>query len=489
MKCHYEVLEVSRDADDETIKKAYRKLALKYFSLVQQAYDVLSDPHEKAWYDRNREEILLGSMEEKYNENTLNLSPFFDASCYEGYGDDDKGFYSVYRQVFEVLANEEYEFATDTEVKYPGFGDSGSDYETVVGPFYGFWQSFSTTRPYYWISKFDIRSAINAKHLKLMKKENNKLREAAKKERNEQCRELVNFIRKRDKRVKLHRKLLEERRLEQEKKTEENRLEMIRQNMLHFGKHKEAEETRLGHLEDLEEIEKALEAEFGAEGTEEKAAKDGYDISKSYCIACKKAFKSEKSFKNHERTKKHLENLAELKKHLQAEDFLLLEESLEIQNKEENIDSIDSGPKRSKKQKRKQKKKIELDTTSESDSGSCKDVGASASVKPFDAEETVSKNDAAPADLQSGGAEIVPTVLKIDEDASRKSKKAKSKENKNEPTQKSLETGPKVGVCDRCGETFSSRTKLFQHLDESGHATIKPSIITKQGKAKKKGKR
>lgn len=33
----------------------------RYFSLVQQAYDVLSDPHEKAWYDRNREEILLGS--------------------------------------------------------------------------------------------------------------------------------------------------------------------------------------------------------------------------------------------------------------------------------------------------------------------------------------------------------------------------------------------------------------------------------------------
>lgn len=30
MKCHYEVLEVSRDADDETIKKAYRKLALKW---------------------------------------------------------------------------------------------------------------------------------------------------------------------------------------------------------------------------------------------------------------------------------------------------------------------------------------------------------------------------------------------------------------------------------------------------------------------------
>lgn len=29
MKCHYEVLEVERSADDSTLKKQYRKLALK----------------------------------------------------------------------------------------------------------------------------------------------------------------------------------------------------------------------------------------------------------------------------------------------------------------------------------------------------------------------------------------------------------------------------------------------------------------------------
>lgn len=64
MKCHYDILNVARDADDNTIKTAYRKAALRWhpdknlsnsdeakeqFQLIQQAYDVLSDSHERAW--------------------------------------------------------------------------------------------------------------------------------------------------------------------------------------------------------------------------------------------------------------------------------------------------------------------------------------------------------------------------------------------------------------------------------------------------------
>jgi DnaJ homolog subfamily A member 5 len=30
MQCYYEVLDVERDADDDTLKKSYRKLALKW---------------------------------------------------------------------------------------------------------------------------------------------------------------------------------------------------------------------------------------------------------------------------------------------------------------------------------------------------------------------------------------------------------------------------------------------------------------------------
>jgi len=73
---YYEVLEVSRDASGSVLKKAYRKLAMKYhpdrnpdnkeaednFKIVNEAYQVLSDDKKRAIYDQYGKAGLEGQV-------------------------------------------------------------------------------------------------------------------------------------------------------------------------------------------------------------------------------------------------------------------------------------------------------------------------------------------------------------------------------------------------------------------------------------------
>lgn len=92
-KDYYKILGISRSATDDDIKKAYRKLALKYhpdknktpgaedrFKEVAEAYEVLSDKKKRDIYDTHGEEGLKGGI-----PGGANTGPSF--SSYQFHGD------------------------------------------------------------------------------------------------------------------------------------------------------------------------------------------------------------------------------------------------------------------------------------------------------------------------------------------------------------------------------------------------------------------
>ena len=329
-RCCYEILGVERDASDAEIKKSYRRLALKWhpdkntdnseestrvFTEIQQAYEVLIDPQERAWYDKHREQIIRGG--DDYVDNSINLMKYFSASVYCGFGDDAQGFYTVYANVFEIITKEDAEFADGQDLEVPEFGTSTSDYEEVVQPFYAHWQSYSTLKSYVWLEKYDLREAPNRRVQRLMEKDNKKIRDAVKKERNEEVRALVKFVRKRDKRVKAYLELLKEKDEERQRITKQKRLEAMREREKMFEAYKEESWASLSGLEeDLVQMNVHLDSEFGRDNDINESQSDEEEVQQYYCVACDKAFKTEKALVNHEKSRKHKDKVAAIKREM-----------------------------------------------------------------------------------------------------------------------------------------------------------------------------
>lgn len=329
-RCCYEILGVERDASDAEIKKSYRRLALKWhpdkntdnseestrvFTEIQQAYEVLIDPQERAWYDKHREQIIRGG--DDYVDNSINLMKYFSASVYCGFGDDAQGFYAVYANVFEIITKEDAEFADGQDLEVPEFGTSTSDYEEVVQPFYAHWQSYSTLKSYVWLEKYDLREAPNRRVQRLMEKDNKKIRDAVKKERNEEVRALVKFVRKRDKRVKAYLELLKEKDEERQRITKQKRLEALREREKMFEAYKEESWASLSGLEeDLVQMNVHLDSEFGRDNDINESQSDEEEVQQYYCVACDKAFKTEKALVNHEKSRKHKDKVAAIKREM-----------------------------------------------------------------------------------------------------------------------------------------------------------------------------
>jgi len=232
IRCHYEVLSVERDADEATIKKAHRKLALRHhpdknqgckeaeneFRLIQEAYETLSDPQERKWYDQHREAILNGGKGFDDGDEGGGISFIFDvlpyhtAACYDGYGDDEDGFYAVYSMVFrEIMIGEQNGWVSEGNIDEEkmvnfhlfgvDFGTSTSDWSDV-SEFYAAWEGFTSCLSFAWADQYDPRDAPNRFVRRRIDEENRKARRVAKRERNDDVLALVHFLKRRDPRVR-----------------------------------------------------------------------------------------------------------------------------------------------------------------------------------------------------------------------------------------------------------------------------------------------
>ncbi|KAI2537175.1 DnaJ heat shock protein family (Hsp40) member C21 [Homo sapiens] len=520
MKCHYEALGVRRDASEEELKKAYRKLALKWhpdknldnaaeaaeqFKLIQAAYDVLSDPQERAWYDNHREALLKGGFDGEYQDDSLDLLRYFTVTCYSGYGDDEKGFYTVYRNVFEMIAKEELESVLEEEVDdFPTFGDSQSDYDTVVHPFYAYWQSFCTQKNFAWKEEYDTRQASNRWEKRAMEKENKKIRDKARKEKNELVRQLVAFIRKRDKRVQAHRKLVEEQNAEKARKAEEMRRQQKLKQAKLVEQYREQSWMTMANLEkELQEMEARYEKEFG-DGSDEnemeehelKDEEDGKDSDEAedaelyddlYCPACDKSFKTEKAMKNHEKSKKHREMVALLKQQLEEEEENFSRPQIDENPLDDNSEEeMEDAPKQKVKYltfrfifalrlSKKQKKKKQKPAQNYDDNFNVNGPGEGVKVDP---EDTNLNQDSAKEleDSPQENVSVTEIIKPCDDPKSEAKSVPKPKGKKTKDMKKPVrvpaepQTMSVLISCTTCHSEFPSRNKLFDHLKATGHA-------------------
>lgn len=237
--CYYELLAVARDATQDeyvglssffttlvligpfflpySIKKAYKKKALELhpdrnyndaeratelFMEVQGAYEVLSDPQERAWYDSHREAILhndhnSGSGEAPPRAANVTTSEdimrwFSLLTSRLSYDDSNpKSFYAVLGKAFSKLAEEETtaaEWENEDATHYPDFGNSKSGHEDWVKNFYAVWGNFRTAKTFSWCDIYRYSDAPDRRIKRILEKENKKLRDTAIREFNDTVR-------------------------------------------------------------------------------------------------------------------------------------------------------------------------------------------------------------------------------------------------------------------------------------------------------------
>ena len=237
-------------ATDAELKKAYKKLVLKYhpdklsesddkdkteetFRAIQKAYDVLMDPDKRRDYD---------SQDAPKDEPYPSEQDVQQAS--------EEEFYKLCGDIFRRQAK----WSKDSDV--PSIGDSKTPVKKVKS-FYKWWlQSFDSWRTWKHEDEYEVAEAENRAERRWMERQNEKLQRSFKQKEKSDLVDFVNLVQKYDPRLK---RVKEEAQKKKEEKVK--------------AKQEELEKKRLEEEELQQEKERLVEEKEKAEAAEREQAK------------------------------------------------------------------------------------------------------------------------------------------------------------------------------------------------------------------------
>ena len=475
--------------------------ATRLFTEVQSAYEVLSDPQERAWYDSHQNVLFqAGSGErEEYYQRDVKITTAedlvmmcLDRNAFSDFSDRPTGFFTTVREVFDRLAFEETiacEIESHKTEMYPSFGSANDAYEDTVRPFYSAWSNFATQKSFAWCDLFRYSDATDRRTRRLMDKENKRYRDESIREFNDAVRMLVAFVKKRDPRYT------------PSYQTDADRHKSMREKAAaQAAQARAANQAKLAGGAATPRWAKADDTgdpEF--KETSEDESEEHFE-----CIVCKKTFKSENQFEAHEKSKKHSKAVRKFTREMQRENV-----ALGLDANKGHAESSDNGDQTS----------AEHHVVSESTDD---EKISHAGEKPPDVSKEVPRNKPTESptetnnhvDAEAQDTDIEPEDISIDTDdeyaprdevqervlgsgkersmsvaslqgsfehleveslptsaAPKNSKMGKAAKKRARKAAKNGEdSGIKENKCATCHASFPSKTKLFNHIKELGHA-------------------
>lgn len=413
---------------------------------------------------------------------------------------------------------------------FPRFGNSKANYGTEVRLFYKVWSNFQSVKTFSWTDEYRYSTAPDRRTMRSMQRENKKVRQKSRKEYNETIRRWVAFIKRKDPRVnakaqKEYEQLRIKKRQDALKQQAQNRKRQRNHETEEYEEYREQDWQQID-ADELAQIEQELDKIYKEEerlkGEDSDSDQDkSNDIFE--CIVCNKTFKSEQKFAEHERSRKHKKKLKKLKWQMRKEgvelgidkDNFVKEEEV-VQEFQDAVEDPDDLPTDENNGNFQNSNKIKADhsnqlqnnhsaennysgqneseiknrtrnKTSKQDQEEVHGLfvnARNANKAPKVAEYQHHNNRHKDKQLQEL-TEILNEVSLEPKESSeddwgtgkkkkrgrRKAKKGNKAESKNNNASVSVpKESSSVAKCAVCDLKFSSRNKLFEHINNTGHA-------------------